>query len=327
MNLAILSFSAMRLFRKTKEALEYHGARIAFWAIRRLPPAAACRFAKGLADLAFLVLAKRRRTAVENLLAGGVAANRREARRIARASFESMALTVAESFLVTPLLTDPQKRDAMIDFEIPAVTREVLEAPGKGAILVSGHLGNWEFGAQFVSQFKPVTGVARPMKNARVQSLMDEVQMRGNFETIDKHSLHPMQLVRALKKGRVLALLTDQHATGDSAAIVQFFGRPAATYTSPAVLQRLTGAPILFATGVRNGFLHYRAYISEPIFYPYRKDHLEEDIQAATQDIASRLEAEIRKTPEQYLWAHRRWKVRKQETPAPLGSAARGGDR
>ncbi len=302
----------MGLFRKSKEYLEYLGARIAFGMIRALSPAAACRFAKGLADFAFLALGKRRRTAIDNLLKGGVAANRKEARRIARASFESMALTVTESFLVAPLLADPQKRAEMIDETIPDATREALEAPGKGAILVSGHIGNWEFGAQLVSQTKPVTGVARPMKNVRVQALMDQVQMRGNFETIDKHSLHPMQLVRSLKKGRVLALLTDQHATGDSSAIVQFFGRPAATYTSPAVLQRLTGAPILFATGVRDGFLHYRVYFSEPLFYTYRKDHLEEDILAATQDIASRLEAEIRKTPEQYLWAHRRWKVKPQ---------------
>lgn len=290
-------------------ACEYHGAKIAFSVISHVSPAAACRFARGCASVAFLLLGKRRRIAVDNLLKAGVAKSPKEARRIAKASFRSMAQTVAESYLLPAILSDPARRARHVVTEMPAATEACFAEPGKGVILVSGHLGNWEMGAQDVSLRKPVTGVARKLNNERVQQLIERTHLRSNFETIDKHLLHPMELVRALRKGRVLALLTDQHARGEKSLRVDFFGRPAATYESPAFLQMLTGAPIVFAYSIRDGFLHFHEFFSEPIYFPYDKKTRDKDIFDATQALTKLLEDAIRKYPEQYLWAHRRWKI------------------
>lgn len=291
--------------KKILHFIEYAGAWLGVSIVRHTPCRLSCSIAAFVADVAFLFAAKRRRTAIENIIAAKITDDRKMARRIARKSFESIAMTVAESFI--PPATDG-KPGITLDVVAPDDTRALFHDPAQGVIIVSGHIGNWESTAQFVSQTKIVTGVARRMNNPRVQALMDAAKMRDKFETFEKHEVKPMQLVRSIRKGNAIALLTDQHAHG-SAVIVDFLGRPAATYPSPAVLQRLTGAPIIFACTRRKAPLHIEVSFSEPLFYKFAKDSVDADILAATQDLSNRLADSVRKYPEQYLWAHRRWKV------------------
>ena len=296
------------MIRAFRHACEYHAARLGLALVSKVGPDTACRLVGAAAGLAFSLLRRRRRIAIDNILRGGVAATPREARRVARASFRHLGRVIAESFYAPALLDDPEKAAAAISLEMPASTLEVFQKPGRGVILVSGHLGSWEIGAQGLARFKPLTGVARPMDNPRIQQLLEKRQMREGFETIDKHSASPMGMVRALRRDRILALLTDQHASYGG-VVVQFFGRPAATYATPAILQRLTGAPIVFGAAIRTGTLRYRFIASEPLNYPQTDDR-EADALRITQDLASRLEEAIRQHPGQYLWAHRRWKVK-----------------
>ncbi len=286
------------------ESVEYVFARIGVWLVEHTPARIACALAKFIGDIAFFFMPRRRRIAVGNILKAGIADTPRAARRIARASARSIALTVAESFIF-PRYKDA---DSRIEFEISQTARDAIDASKCGFICYSGHFGNWEIGAQALSRFKPVTGIARPMNNERIQALMDRKQMRADFETIDKHSGRPMDMVRALKRNRVLAILSDQHARGDNAVVIDVFGRSAKTYPTPAVLQQLTGAPIFFTYSLRTGFMRFRIKFSEPLFYKVSKENKAADILAATQDLSKRLEEIIRQYPEQYLWAHRRWK-------------------
>lgn len=286
--------------------IEYVFAWIAVGIISHIPPRAACALASALGSLTFYLYPRRRRIAIENVLASGIATTRREASRIARGSFRSFALTIVESFFFGHL-------EENLECDIPKETIRAIEESKCGFICYSGHLGNWEVGAQFLARFRPVTGIARPMNNARVQKLIERKQMRAGFETIDKHSGRPMDIVRALKRNRALAVLSDQHASGDSAVLIDFFGRKAATYTTPVVMQQLTGAPIVFGYAARIGFMRFRVHISEPIFYTIPKEGKAEAIAAATQDLSNRLEAAIHEYPEQYLWAHRRWKSKTKQ--------------
>lgn len=287
-------------------ACEYYAARLGLAVIARAGPETACRLAVVLASCGFLFLRKRRRIAIDNLLKSGVAATPGAARRIARASFQHIGCVIAESFYAPQLLNSEDGRSA-VKIEMPDATRRILEEPGHGVILVSGHLGNWEIGAQVLTRFKPLTGVARAMDNPRVQRLLERRQMRGDFETVDKHMVNPMELISALRKDRILALLTDQHA-GNGGVVVVFFGRTAATYATPAVLHRLTRAPIIFAAPIRLGTLRHRIVITEPLNFTFTDDR-NADILRITQDLALRLEQAVRLNPGQYLWAHRRWKV------------------
>ena len=267
-------------WKALRQVGEYQAARLGLAVMKLAGPETACRLAGGLAALGFLILGKRRRVAIDNLLQSGVAATPREARRLARASFRHLGCVIAESFFAPRLLASEAGGQA-VELDIPPATRKIIGEPGRGVILVSGHLGNWEFGAQVLARYKPLTGIARAMDNPRIQQLMERSRMRGDFETIDKHMAR-------------------------------------ATYTTPAVLHRLTRAPMVFGSPVRLGTLRYRFVLSEPLDYPFTDDR-EADIRAITQDLASRLEAAVRQHPGQYLWAHRRWKV-------GAGAGQSGGD-
>ena len=294
------------MFRRIRHACEYGAARLSLALMMRLGPEAACRLAGGVAVLGFRLLRRRRRIAVDNLLRSGVARTPREARRLARDTFRHLGRVVAESFFAPRLLASGALSTAVV-FEMPEATRRLLESPGQGIILVSGHLGNWELGAQVLTRYKSLTGVARAMDNPRIQQLLERRRMRADFETVEKHLARPMDLVRALRRDRILALLTDQHASAGG-VVIDFLGRPAATYPTPAVLHRLTRAPILFGYSIRLGTLRYRFVLSEPLFYDATDDRAA-DILRITQDLAAHLEAAVRQYPGQYLWAHRRWKV------------------
>ena len=294
------------MFRRCRHACEYGAARLGLALMLRAGPDAACRMAGAVAAFGFLLLRRRRRIAVDNLLRSGVARTPREARRLARDAFRHLGCVVAESFFAPRLLASGAAASA-VAIDMPAATRRLLESPGRGIILVSGHLGNWEVGAQVLARYKPLTGVARAMDNPRIQQLLDRHHMRADFETVEKHLARPMDLVRALRRDRILALLTDQHASAGG-VVVEFFGRPAATYPTPAVLHRLTRAPILFGFSIRLGTLRYRFVLSEPLFYDATDDR-EADVLRITRDLAARLEAAVRQHPGQYLWAHRRWKA------------------
>lgn len=274
--------------------------------IRAIPAGAACRVAGFFADLAFLFLARRRRIAIDNILAAGITDSRKEASRIARASFRHMSRVIAESFHSAEIR--PEDIDSHFELDVPKATHDLLRDPSRGFILYSGHIGNWEVAATVISLVKPVTGIQRPMDNPYVQALLGRSKMRGGFETIDKHGANPRELVGVLRKGRVLAILADQHATNANVWI-DFLGRPASTYVTPAVLHLLTGAPIVYGVCAETDSpMHFKVHMTEPLAFERTKDR-KADIERITRSLSDMLAASIRAMPEQYLWAHKRWRT------------------
>jgi KDO2-lipid IV(A) lauroyltransferase len=114
-------------------------------------------------------------------------------------------------------------------------------------------------------------------------------------------------MLRALRSGRILGILPDQHAAGGS-IIVDFMGRPAATAVGPATLAARTGAPIIPAFCRRRPDGDFEAVIYPPLPLVNTGDR-EADVRANTILVNQALEREILAHPEQWLWLHRRWKV------------------
>ena len=125
-------------------------------------------------------------------------------------------------------------------------------------------------------------------------------------------------VVRALRKGSLLVLLLDQDVRASEGVFLPFFGRLACTRTGPAQLAMSTGAPIVPV------FLHRDA--DDPArhvarFYPALSIERERDDEAAlaanARCISRAVEAEIRAAPEQWTWAHRRWRTQPAGEPRP----------
>lgn len=290
---------------RIRHLLEYAGLRAGVFLVDHLPFAVTRRMAAGLAALWYRVDARRRRIAHENIRRAGIASDPREIGRIARSSFRHLPTLVLESLRCDRLLGASDWRQR-VDWEIPESTLRLFEESGSAVILVSGHLGNWEVAAQLVSRMKPVTGITRTMNNPLAERLVLERKARERFTLTPKHDANTGRFFEVLRRGEVLALLVDQHAR-QRGMRVDFFGRPASTHTSHALLHLVTGVPIVFGYCVRIGPMRFRMVAGPPIRRAPTGDR-RADVRAILEAIHRELEDAIRAYPDQYLWVHRRWR-------------------
>lgn len=292
--------------KKLRHLLEYAAARLGFFLLDRMPPAATERLAIRLADTWYFLNKSRRQIAQDNIIRSGITANRNEAERIARESFRHFAVLVVESLKSENTFTESNWREK-VELDVDPAAMELLQAPGRGAILVSGHFGNWEVAAQLLSFIKPVTGITRDMNNPYTNELMKARKPRNRFTLTPKHDADIGRLLSVLRNGEILALMIDQHAKGQG-MLINFFGTPASTHKSPALLHLVTKAPLCFGYCIRKGPMSYKLKAIAPIIHKPTGNR-EGDVRAILEKVTAELETAIRQNPEQYLWGHRRWKA------------------
>lgn len=199
---------------------------------------------------------------------------------------------------------------------VEVVGREHVEtafAPGKGVICVTAHIGNWEMhGLTHGWMFGPIGVVARPLDNPHLHERLCEVRTMGGNTVIDKrHAL--AQIMRGLKDNRGIAILIDQNVQAQDGIFVDFFGRAAATTTVAAALAVRTGCALLPSHTVLGRDGRYRL-VYDPVVRGAPSGNREADIAGLTQRLTTIIEGWIRDAPEQWLWLHKRWKTRPEET-------------
>ena len=181
-------------------------------------------------------------------------------------------------------------------------------ALGRGAILVTGHFGNWEAGAVLMKALQvPLTVVAMPEPDPTVNSIRHRVRAELQADTIEvRQSLDtPLQIRRRLSEGRTVAMLMDRHVDRDRVPVTMF-GRRTHFLGAPALLAYLTGAPLVPIFLVREGRGRFRARPQEPILVD-RAASRDEQVQRAAQQVATLLEREIEARPECWYQFYRYW--------------------
>jgi len=296
--------------RKIRHLLEYVASRFGLFLLDRASLSSVEKLAVKLADAFYFLNRARRNIARQNIIRSGITADPQEADRIARESFRHFGILVVESLKSSEVLTE-QNWSEHVELDIDPETMKIIDEPGRGVILVSGHFGNWEIATQIVSYLKPVTGITRDMNNPYTDQLMKERKPRNRFTITPKHGVGIDRLPAVLKNGQVLALMIDQHAR-ERGALIDFFGIPASTHTSPAMLHLVTKAPICFGYCFRTGPMKFKFKAISPIIFKPTGNR-ENDVKTILELLTRELEKAIRANPEQYLWAHRRWKVRNPE--------------
>ncbi|NLE40709.1 MAG: hypothetical protein GX615_02620 [Lentisphaerae bacterium] len=289
----------------TRDFFEYIPLRLAVGLLDSIPSGAGLAFGRAVGKFAWPLLKGRRETAVANVLKAGITADPLEARRIAKASFESFGMVGVESLAAMRLVT-PDTLERHVEMSIPSATAAVLDDPAQGVILVTGHLGNWELSGHIIAFRKKLVAVARSMNNPRVQRYLLHRNPRMNIEIVAKHAKDSLSLLRPLRAGRMLGIIADQHAASHGVKAT-FFGHPAMTVASPARLHLATGCPLVCGCCLRTGPMTFKVIAGEPLRFEKSADR-EADLLKITQALNDHLETYIRLCPEQYLWAHRRWR-------------------
>src|SRR5262249_779976 len=177
---------------------------------------------------------------------------------------------------------------------------------GRGVLFFTGHFGYWEIqGLVQALRLAPVSGLARPLDNERLNEMLERIRTRTGNSVIYRQGA-VRKVLRELAANHGVGLLIDQHLHTPDAVYVDFFRRPAATTSALAALALRTGAPVIptFALPLPHGL--YRVVYEHPV-EPPRAD-TPDAIREFTQRCTDVLEMYVRRHPELWLWMHRRWR-------------------
>ena len=180
---------------------------------------------------------------------------------------------------------------------------EAARSAGRGALLVSGHLGNWEAVRCACARLDwPPAIIYRRFNTEKID---DEAQRR--MRVLDAPIFHKgkrgtLGMLRHIRKGGAVMILSDQRFSG--APSIPFFGVPAKTALAPAEIAQAYGTALLPVRGIRRG---RTSAFDVTIDAPLSVDSHDSAPFDTMREINNRLESWIRQTPEQYFWLHNRW--------------------
>lgn len=190
---------------------------------------------------------------------------------------------------------------------------------GKGVVIATGHLGNWEMGgAAMAVRGIPLDVVAQRQSNPLFDREVNDVREALGMRVIDRNDA-PRQVTRALRRGRAVAFVADQDARRNG-VFVPFFGRPASTHRGPALFAVRAGCPLFLGVAVRRDDGDYDVRYREIVVE--REGPTDDVVVRLTAAFTAALEDEIRRVPGQYLWLHRRWKTRPRRDGHGTGSGS-----
>jgi KDO2-lipid IV(A) lauroyltransferase len=289
------------------KTLEYWLARFILLSVALCPP-----LARAYVNVLDIAIPRWRRAAVRNLeIAGLAGAGVGRGFVDPNVTIDGMYRSIAR--MLATFAKFPSMNRGNIDKWIRYEGLENFQnalARGRGVLVATAHLGNWELSAfAHALMTAPMDVVVRPLDNPRVDALVERRRALSGNHIISKRDA-AREILRGLKSGRAVGILVDQNTVIEEGVFVDFFGTAACAGAGFAKLAHHSGAAVVPG---------YALWSEQEGRYLLRFDPeipMTGDVREDTQRIHSHLESVIRRHPDQYLWIHKRWKTR------PPGEAA-----
>ena len=291
---------------KLRRYVLYYLARCLAFLVYIIPLSIALALADIIGLLAFWIARKYAKITLENLKSVfGDKKTDKEIRQIALGVFKNIARNAVE------LVRFPKISKANIDDIIRIEGSRILEAEfskGKGIIVVTGHIGNWEMMA-ITLRIKDYPGVAvgKRIYFHKYDEYLNSLRRYHDVNIVYRDD-SPRKILKVLKSNGIVGIVADQDVDSVEGVFVDFLGKKAFTPAGPAVLAKATGASLVPVVMIRDGRRH-RLIVCDPIELA-DTGNKEADIAANTQRWSNVLESYIRKYPDQWVWMHRRWKTK-----------------
>jgi len=301
----------------------YWVARAGIPAAGRTPPAFRHALASTVSSASYLGWRSKRQATQENFARiMSLPASDPRVKRAAMASWSNYGRTAA-SLICLPYLDMADVDARTIDLTEGATWQESLKAalaPGKGAIITTGHFGNWDLAGAIAARHVPLSAVVDTFSDPRLDSLLQGHRRDRGVDVIPV-----FQAVRRgteeLTRGRALAIVIDRPVK--RGVEVTFFGHQTHVPRGAAVLAVDTGAAIMpgymwYAAGNR---FYLRAF--PPMFPRSVSDRAErtEEIRRLTQYMISCQEEIVRSCPTQWFMFRRFWTAGAVPSETLAGSA------
>ncbi len=282
--------------------LEYLSLRGLHSLLGRLPAFPGRAVGRALGRVVGGVARKRTRVASENLALAFPEESAAQIRAWTRGVWSDLGAGIWEFARLGRLTAEEFKQEVRV---IGGEHLRAAHAQGKGVVLFTGHLGNWEYASRAASLTGvPVSAIARRMKNPFVNDWITAERRRLGVNVL-MHKNAVRESFRRLSSGEVIGLLFDQRITAGGLQ-VPFFGRPAHTTGLPAILALRLGCPVVPLRSWREkGRLTVEM---EPPLPIEPGPSTPERVNAVTRQMTAVLERWVRERPTQWLWIHNRWK-------------------
>jgi KDO2-lipid IV(A) lauroyltransferase len=203
--------------------------------------------------------------------------------------FRLLSMNLEESQAFAQLYEGRQHIDAALD-------------RGRGAVLLTAHLGHWEIGGLGLRAMGyPVNVVALKHNTTFTNALINVMRMRHGIRIIEveESAYGAIELVKALNRNEVVAVLGDRVFAADRSEVTTFFNRPVQLPVGPVLLAMAARAPIVPAFSIMEAPGHYRGVVEAPLELKYGPDR-REALQHNLRQVASVFERYIRRYPDQW---------------------------
>ena len=222
-------------------------------------------------------------------------------RNLVRASLEQTAMTLFEA---AAMWTWPLPRLTKLLREVEGEELITRRAPGRGAIVLLQHFGNWEFIGYYLNTLETLTALYQRRRSGAVDEALVRARARLGSRSVPDNVAGLRQLLRTLREGGLVAILPDQVPADESAVVAPFFGRRVLTMSLLSkLLQRVdVDVVVAAATRVAGGFSIRIETIDEAIRDP--------DAAASARVINAAVETVVRRNPAQYQWEYKRFRLR-----------------
>ncbi len=288
--------------------------RSATWLARWIPDRPRQVTAGFLCEAVYWGWPEKRRNTINNMAhILGRPASDQQVRRIARRSWQNYGRYMAD-FFNFPNITGAQLLARLVDLS-PAeggwieLVKEGL-ARGKGVLFATAHFGNWDVAGAMVGARMPLAAVAETFKDPRVNTLVQGQRAAKGIRIIPMEGAGARQLLQALKKNEVVAVVIDRPMTPKDGVPITFFGRTTYVPGGVAALALKTGATIIpsfawYAEALPGAFYGKanRPILAEPV----AGKSTEERVAELTQQMYLALEEIVREIPEQWYMFRSFW--------------------
>ena len=269
-----------------------------------------------MAILAWSALGRLRKVGLRNLEIAFPEMPLEDREGLLRLLYRNLGWHLAE-FCKMPTYT----RSRVFEGDHPLVRYEGLEnylaarEKGKGVLVVTGHMGAWEL-SSFVHSLMgyPMGMVIRRLDNPLVDRFVNQIRCLHGNRVLSKDDF-ARGLLRAMANGETVGILMDTNMTPPQGVFVPFFGLEACTGSGLARVARQTGAAVV------PGFLLWHKDEKKYVLHfgnelrVQRTENAEEDAVVNTALFTETIEQYVRRYPDQWLWLHRRWKMRPEGEP------------
>lgn len=276
------------------------------WILNAVPVGVLTFLSSVLGCFFFSILRFRRRVTLENLnVALGTEKSNSELKDIAKRNYQHYSLVILEWIQSISWTREDFKSKTKLEWK-PILEQMKLK---KGGILLTSHLGNWEFAIQTASAWgMPCDVIVKKQRTQLAQTFLTWFRTRFGARVIYETGTLK-EIFSSLSSERFVVFVLDQFMGPPIGLPVKFFGQEAGTAVGLALISEKSKNSLFTSYNFRgeDGKIHtFIEELKEPVLTSSERN---ERLYQKTQWFNDVLESQIRKHPEQWLWLHRRWKA------------------